>query len=171
MLAPLAALGWLTASAHCLLSFAQIDTALAQFAGTPCALEGNATACDAPAGLRRHRRPVRLPWPAVTKLLTTQPPYSPPTSYRCCRLRQRPLGTHRHATPLVAARTALLRNAVANITTLGPQAALTGPAARGDRTAIERQGAAVASGTPRRRCRLCRTQHPGAAPGIQENSS
>ena len=37
----------------------------------------------------------------------------------------------------------LLRNAVANITALGPQAALTGPAARGDTAAIARQGAAV----------------------------
>jgi predicted short-subunit dehydrogenase-like oxidoreductase (DUF2520 family) len=42
-------------------------------------------------------------------------------------------------------RAALLRNAVANITTLGPQGALTGPAARGDKAAIARQGAAVAA--------------------------
>jgi predicted short-subunit dehydrogenase-like oxidoreductase (DUF2520 family) len=34
---------------------------------------------------------------------------------------------------------------VDNITTLGPQAALTGPAARGDTAAIARQGAAVAA--------------------------
>ena len=40
-------------------------------------------------------------------------------------------------------RESLLRNAVANITTLGPQAALTGPSARGDTAAIARQGAAV----------------------------
>jgi len=36
-----------------------------------------------------------------------------------------------------------LRNAVGNIITLGPQAALTGPAARGDTAAIALQGAAV----------------------------
>jgi predicted short-subunit dehydrogenase-like oxidoreductase (DUF2520 family) len=42
-------------------------------------------------------------------------------------------------------RASLLRNAVANITTLGPRAALTGPAARGDKAAIARQGAAVAA--------------------------
>ena len=40
-------------------------------------------------------------------------------------------------------RATLLRNAVDNIITLGPQAALTGPAARGDTAAIARQGAAV----------------------------
>ena len=40
-------------------------------------------------------------------------------------------------------RQALLRNAVANITRLGPAAALTGPAARGDLPAVARQAAAV----------------------------
>jgi predicted short-subunit dehydrogenase-like oxidoreductase (DUF2520 family) len=37
----------------------------------------------------------------------------------------------------------LLNNAVANITRLGPQGALTGPAARGDIAAIARQAQAV----------------------------
>jgi predicted short-subunit dehydrogenase-like oxidoreductase (DUF2520 family) len=37
----------------------------------------------------------------------------------------------------------LLNNAVANITRLGPQGALTGPAARGDTAAIARQAQAV----------------------------
>jgi predicted short-subunit dehydrogenase-like oxidoreductase (DUF2520 family) len=40
-------------------------------------------------------------------------------------------------------RASLLNNAVANITRLGPQGALTGPAARGDTAAIARQAAAV----------------------------
>ena len=43
-LAPLRAKGWQVASAHCLLSFAKPSLALAQFAGTPCALEGDAAA-------------------------------------------------------------------------------------------------------------------------------
>ena len=43
-LAPLQAKGWQVASAHCLLSFAKPSLALAQFAGTPCALEGDAAA-------------------------------------------------------------------------------------------------------------------------------
>lgn len=37
----------------------------------------------------------------------------------------------------------LLRNTVDNITRLGPAGALTGPAARGDMAAIERQAAVV----------------------------
>jgi predicted short-subunit dehydrogenase-like oxidoreductase (DUF2520 family) len=40
-------------------------------------------------------------------------------------------------------RTSLLQNAVNNITALGPQAALTGPAARGDDALVGRQGQAV----------------------------
>lgn len=40
-------------------------------------------------------------------------------------------------------RAALLRNAVDNITRLGPAGALTGPAARGDVAAMEKQAAAV----------------------------
>jgi len=40
--------------------------------------------------------------------------------------------------------TTLLRNVVNNILTLGPAAALTGPAARGDSALVQRQGEAVA---------------------------
>jgi predicted short-subunit dehydrogenase-like oxidoreductase (DUF2520 family) len=42
----------------------------------------------------------------------------------------------------------LLHKAVANITTLGPQGALTGPAARGDIAVITAQGAAVSAWNP-----------------------
>ncbi|MEI8157651.1 MAG: DUF2520 domain-containing protein, partial [Burkholderiales bacterium] len=47
LLAPLAALGFQVASAHCILSFASVPGAILQFPGTPCALEGDAPACDA----------------------------------------------------------------------------------------------------------------------------
>jgi predicted short-subunit dehydrogenase-like oxidoreductase (DUF2520 family) len=46
-LMPLRDMGWSVASAHPVLSFASAQTAVAQFAGTPCALEGDAAACDA----------------------------------------------------------------------------------------------------------------------------
>lgn len=46
-LAPLQALGWRIASAHCILSFATPATAVSQFAGTPCALEGEAASTAA----------------------------------------------------------------------------------------------------------------------------
>jgi predicted short-subunit dehydrogenase-like oxidoreductase (DUF2520 family) len=47
-------------------------------------------------------------------------------------------------TLLHAMRHRLLQNAVNNIVALGPQAALTGPAARGDLALVARQGAALA---------------------------
>jgi len=47
LLAPLALLGWQTASAHCILSFASADAAIQQFPGTACALEGDASAIAA----------------------------------------------------------------------------------------------------------------------------
>lgn len=150
VLAPLAALGWHTASAHCLLSFAHIDTALAQFPGTPCALEGSATACE----------PLRQAFAAIgaqcftlassDKLLYHAAAVFATNFLPVLQATAEDLWTRTGMPPaLVAhARAALLRNAVANITTLGPQAALTGPAARGDHTAIERQGAAVAQWDP-----------------------
>jgi predicted short-subunit dehydrogenase-like oxidoreductase (DUF2520 family) len=49
---------------------------------------------------------------------------------------------------LLRLRERLLRNAVDNIVALGPQKALTGPAARGDFAAIARQAAVVADWDP-----------------------
>ncbi len=149
-LAPLAALGWQVASAHCILSFASPAVAVAQFAGTPCALEGD---------------------PAVTALLQNA---FETIGARCFNVasadKQLYHGAAVFATnfvpvlqyvaeslwhasgvpPAVIAdlRASLLRNAVANITALGPQAALTGPAARGDTAAIARQAQALQAWDP-----------------------
>jgi predicted short-subunit dehydrogenase-like oxidoreductase (DUF2520 family) len=149
-LAPLTALGWQVASAHCILSFASPAVAVAQFAGTPCALEGD---------------------PAVTAVLHSG---FEAIGARCFNVasadKQLYHGAAVFATnfvpvlqyvaeslwhasgvpPAVIAdlRASLLRNAVANITALGPQAALTGPAARGDTAAIERQALALSAWDP-----------------------
>lgn len=150
VLAPLAASGWQTASAHCLLSFAHIDTALAQFPGTPCALEGSATAC---ALLQQAFATIgaqcfalagsdKLLYHAAAVFATNFLPVLQATAEDLWARTGMPPALVAHA------RATLLRNAVANITALGPQAALTGPAARGDRSAIERQGAAVARWDP-----------------------
>ncbi len=146
-LAPLAALGWQTASAHCILSFASVPAALTQFPGTPCALEGDARACDAlrPAFTAIDARCFdvassdKLLYHAAAVFATNFLPVLQSTAEDLWRSTGMPeaLITHLRAT--------LLRNAVANITTLGPQAALTGPAARGDLAAMGRQGAAVAA--------------------------
>ena len=145
LLEPLAALGWRTASAHCILSFATVTTALVQFPGTPCALEGNAQACD---GLRPAFSAIgarcfdvasadKLLYHAAAVFATN---FLPVLQASAEALWQ---STGMPAELIPDLRDKLLRNAVTNITTLGPQAALTGPAARGDTAAIARQGAAV----------------------------
>lgn len=146
-LAPLAALGWQVASAHCILSFASVPAAIQQFAGTPCALEGDAQAC---ARLRPAFTAIgaqcfdvassdKLLYHAAAVFATNFLPVLQATAEDLW------LSTGMPAELIPGLRAALLRNAVANITTLGPQAALTGPAARGDTAAIARQGAAVAA--------------------------
>lgn len=144
-LAPLAALGWQVASAHCILSFASVPAAVQQFPGTPCALEGDAAACDV---LRPAFTAIgaqcfgiasgdKLLYHAAAVFATNFLPVLQATAEDLWQ------STGMPAELIPALRASLLRNAVANITMLGPQAALTGPAARGDTAAIARQGAAV----------------------------
>lgn len=144
-LAPLAARGWHVASAHCILSFASVPSAIQQFPGTPCALEGDATACDT---LRAAFTAIgalcfgvassdKLLYHAAAVFATNFLPVLQATAENLWRATGMP------AELIPALRASLLRNAVANITAMGPQASLTGPAARGDTAAIERQGAAI----------------------------
>ncbi len=146
-LAPLAGLGWQVASAHCILSFTNVATALAQFPGTPCPLDGDA---QARALLHRAFTAIgarcfdiasedKLLYHAAAVFATNFLPVLQATAEGLWR------STGMPAELMPALRERLLRNAVANITSLGPQAALTGPAARGDTAAIARQGAAVAA--------------------------
>lgn len=146
-LAPLAAQGWRTASAHCILSFASVQGALAQFPGTPCALEGDLVACDV---LRAAFTSIgarcfgvasehKLLYHAAAVFATNFLPVLQSVAEDAWRTTGVP-------NDLIAPlRASLLAHAVANITTLGPAAALTGPAARGDTQAIARQGAAVSA--------------------------
>ena len=149
-LAPLAALGWRTASAHCILSFAQASTAVTQFPGTPCALEGNPSAC---ATLRPAFQAIggqcfdlasehKLLYHAAAVFATNFLPVLQTVAEDAWRATGVP------AALIPGLRASLLANAVANITTLGPSAALTGPAARGDTAAIARQAVAVKDWDP-----------------------
>ncbi len=144
-LAPLAALGWQVASAHCILSFASVPAAIQQFPGTPCALEGDAAACEA---LRTTFTAIgaqcfevasadKLLYHAAAVFASNFLPVLQATAEDLWQ------STGMPAELIPALRASLLRNAVANITALGPQAALTGPAARGDMAAITRQAEAV----------------------------
>ena len=146
-LAPLQDLGWRAASAHCILSFANPDTAARQFAGTGCALEGDTAACTA---LRTAFTRIgaqcfevagtdKLLYHAAAVFATNFLPVLQSVAEDLWRKSGVP------APMIEALRAQLLTHAVANITTLGPQGALTGPAARGDLPAIARQGAAVSA--------------------------
>jgi predicted short-subunit dehydrogenase-like oxidoreductase (DUF2520 family) len=150
LLQPLAALGWHTASAHCILSFAKPQAALEQFKGTVCALEGSAAAC---AVLRQQFATIgaqcfevatqdKLLYHAAAVFATNFLPVLQSVAEDAWRSAGVP-------PQLIAGlRASLLANAVANITQWGPAGALTGPAARGDRDAIARQSAKVQAWDP-----------------------
>jgi len=150
LLAPLRELGWTVASAHPVLSFASAQTAVAQFAGTPCALEGDPAACDAlrplftaiGAACFDVRRQDKVLYHAAAVLATNFAPVLQALAEDAWRATGMPDALVQRL------RERLLRNAVDNIVALGPQQALTGPAARGDFAGIARQADVVADWDP-----------------------
>lgn len=144
-LQPLADRGWTTASAHCILSFASPQDAPAQFPGTACALEGSAPALQvlqpAFASIGAQCFTVqsqdKLLYHAAAVFATNFLPVLQSVAEAAWQASGVP------AELLPSLRSALLHNAVANITRLGPAGALTGPAARGDVAAIATQAQAV----------------------------
>ena len=149
-LSPLAALGWHTASAHCILSFASSALAVQQFPGTPCALEGDAiartllytafTAIEARCFAVQSQD--KLLYHAAAVFATNFLPVIQNVAEDAWRASGVPAELLPHL------RASLLHNAVANITRLGPAGALTGPAARGDVAAIATQAEAVRQWDP-----------------------
>lgn len=147
VLAPLAQRGWATASAHCILSFADPATAVAQFSGVSCALEGDAAALQRlqpwlqalGAQCFAIRAEDKLLYHAAAVFATNFLPVLQATAEA---LWQRS-GVPAEQLPQLRAR--LLRLAVDNVLAQGPAGALTGPAARGDWALVQRQGEAVAA--------------------------
>ena len=145
-LAALAARGWQTASAHCILSFASAELATQQFAGTGCALEGAAPAVAvlqtafAAIGARCFtvRAEDKLLYHAAAVFATNFVPVLQYVAEQAWSTTGVPPELLPHL------RQSLLGNAVANIARLGPVDALTGPAVRGDVAAIEEQAQVVA---------------------------
>lgn len=145
-LQPLRTLGWQVASAHPLLSFARPELALEQFAGTPCALEGDAGALQVLESALTHiggqcfrlAAKDKLLYHAAAVLVTNFLPVLQHSAERLWQHSGMP-------SPLIhAMRHRLLQNAVNNIVALGPRGALTGPAARGDLALVAKQGDALA---------------------------
>ena len=150
LLAPLRELGWSVASAHPVLSFASAQAAVAQFAGTPCALEGDAGACDTlhpffeaiGAACFDVRSQDKVLYHAAAVLATNFAPVLQALAEDAWRATGMPDAL------VLRLRERLLHNALDNIVALGPQKALTGPAARGDFAAIARQADVVADWDP-----------------------
>ena len=149
-MAPLAELGWQVASAHCILSFATAAGAVQQFPGTACALEGDAQACTllhaAFSDIGAHCFAVasedKVLYHAAAVFATNFLPVLQTLAERAWQATGVPDAL------IPSLRASLLANAVANINRLGPQAALTGPAARGDVAAIARQADVVRQWDP-----------------------
>lgn len=149
-LAALQQQGWSVASAHCLLSFANPHDALQQFAGTPCALEGDAPAIDilsaAFLDIKGQCFPLleqnKLLYHAAAVFATNFLPVLQATADQLWRDSGMPDALAEQV------RGKLLHNAVANILALGPAGALTGPAARGDTALVQRQTDALTAWNP-----------------------
>ena len=146
VMAPLRAVGCQLASAHCILSFSSPVTAVAQFAGTPCALEGDALATQSlhtafaaigaqPFALAAEHKVL---YHAAAVFATN---FLPVLQVVAADLWRNTGVPEELIAPLSAS---LLRNAVHNITSQGAAKALTGPAARGDTAVVTVQGKAVA---------------------------
>ncbi len=146
-LAPLKQAGWSTASAHCILSFATRDGAVAQFAGTPCALEGDAALVARLQPLFSAIGAQSFALASADKVLYHAAAVFAtnflPVLQSLAEGAWAATGMPAHL--ILDLRKRLLENAVRNITSLGPAGALTGPAARGDTFAIARQAAVVSS--------------------------
>jgi predicted short-subunit dehydrogenase-like oxidoreductase (DUF2520 family) len=149
-LAALQVTGWQIASAHCLLSFAQPAVALTQFAGTPCALEGDASAVEILRGLFARLGAQCFDLAAADKLLYHAGAVFATNFLPVLQDLAEQLWQQAHMPPELTQqlRARLLHNAVNNIVQLGPQGALTGPAARGDTSLVSQQAQALTQWHP-----------------------
>ena len=139
-------IGSQVASAHCILSFSAPASSITQFAGTPCALEGDIAAKQVlqPAFVAIGANCFDLAakdkvlYHAAAVFATN---FLPVLQVVAAELWQSTGMPKALIAPLNAS---LLQKAVQNITTQGAAKALTGPAARGDAELVALQGEAVA---------------------------
>ncbi|NVO25042.1 Rossmann-like and DUF2520 domain-containing protein [Donghicola mangrovi] len=150
VLGPLGAAGWRVASCHPVLSFADPQSAAQQFAGTYCAVEGDSAAVQAITDLVERMGGIPFAVNAQQKALYhAAAVFSNNFAVVVQGIAQdawAAAGVPQDVAKALGDK--LLGGAAANVARLGPQAALTGPAARGDTEVLDAQGAAVAAWHP-----------------------
>ncbi len=144
-LQPLQALGCHVASAHPVLNFASPDTGVRQFAGTPCGLEGDAsalawlhTALSAIGGRCFEIASADKPLYHAAAVFSS--------NFTVVLQGIAQDAWHGAGVPPELMRPlteALLKSTVDNVLAMGPAQALTGPAARGDTAVVQAQGEVV----------------------------
>ncbi len=142
--------GWHAASVHPAMSFADPASALAQFAGTPCGIEGDAAAevllrqAFEEIGARCFDlSPQQKPlYHAAAVFSSNFVPVLQAIAIELWRSTEVPASLHADLTQ------ALLEKAARNVVCMGPANALTGPAARGDQAVVREQFAALEAWNP-----------------------
>lgn len=145
IMASLSEAGWSIASAHPMLSFADPSVAATRFEGTYTALEGDIAATDMISDV--FQRFGAQPFPISSEAKVLYHAAAVITNNFTTVLQGLALEAwHEAGVPPDIARdlnATLLKSTLENIDHLGPADALTGPAARGDKSVVEIQGAAV----------------------------
>lgn len=147
----LANIGWHTASAHPVRSFAAPSLAAQGFAGTPVALEGDATAGEV---VQRLFESIGARCFSITR--EAKPLYHAASVFAnnfttVLQGVAQDLWQHCSISPDMARELdlALLESTLANLRSNTPAQALTGPAARGDTAVVQAQGKAVTDWNPK----------------------
>lgn len=148
-LASLADKGWKSASCHPVRSFADPDAAANAFAGTYCAIEGTA----APEVSDLLQRIGGVPFDVLPERKAIYHAAAVFSNNFTTVIQQIALDAWREAgvdqDTAMSLCASLLTATAENVVLLGPQLALTGPAARGDTQVLAEQQAALAAWEPR----------------------
>ena len=149
-LAPLLALGWRGASVHPVRSFADPALAVAAFEGTPCGLEGERAAVESLSPLFRAIGGECFKVESERKALYHAAAVFASNFTVVLQSLAQEAWQDAGVPEALASQlqSSLVRGTLDNVFQLGPAAAITGPAARGDTAVVQRQGAAVAQWNP-----------------------
>lgn len=149
-LAPLLALGWRGASVHPVRGFADPVIAASAFEGTPCGLEGDATALAVLEPLLRAIGGECFRVESERKALYHAAAVLA-SNFTVVLQSLAHEAWHDAGVPEALAwqiQSSLVRGTIDNVFQLGPAAAITGPAARGDTAVVRQQGAEVTRWNP-----------------------